>query len=84
MLREIDVIRAWRDVAYRASLSEEERASLPPHPAGLVELDDLDLGRVSGRGTGEPTTQQPKPTKWGGTLCCTGCCCTVNPHQCGC
>ena len=41
----LDVIRAWKDEEYRASLSEAERAQLPGHPAGLVELseDDIDL-----------------------------------------
>ncbi len=40
-----NVIRAWKDEEYRASLSEAERAQLPGHPAGLVELseDDIDL-----------------------------------------
>lgn len=35
---EVDVIRAWRDELYYESLTEEERASLPAHPAGELDL----------------------------------------------
>ncbi len=42
------IIRAWKDTDYRESLSEAERARLPEHPAGLVELDDADLGVAGG------------------------------------
>jgi mersacidin/lichenicidin family type 2 lantibiotic len=34
------IIRAWKDLDYRLSLSEAERAQLPDHPAGLVELTE--------------------------------------------
>ncbi|HEX6292733.1 MAG TPA: mersacidin/lichenicidin family type 2 lantibiotic [Herpetosiphonaceae bacterium] len=43
-----NIIRAWKDEEYRASLSETERVALPEHPAGLVELADEDLGVVAG------------------------------------
>jgi mersacidin/lichenicidin family type 2 lantibiotic len=43
-----DIIRAWRDPAYRATLSAEELAELPPHPAGVVELSDTELDQVAG------------------------------------
>lgn len=46
-----DVIRAWKDVDYRESLSDAERAPLPAHPAGLIELSDADLGNVAGAAT---------------------------------
>ena len=42
------IIRAWKDEDYRLSLSEAERAVLPEHPAGLVELTDADLGAAVG------------------------------------
>lgn len=38
-----DIIRAWRDEEYRLSLSAEERAALPQHPAGEIELYDEDM-----------------------------------------
>ena len=44
----INIVRAWKDSAYRNSLSEAERAALPANPAGSVELSDADLGHVAG------------------------------------
>ncbi len=38
-----DVIRAWKDPFYRATLSGEAQASLPQHPAGITELSDDQL-----------------------------------------
>jgi len=43
-----NIIRAWKDAAYRSSLSETERANLPEHPAGLIELVGSDLGAAAG------------------------------------
>jgi mersacidin/lichenicidin family type 2 lantibiotic len=48
-----NIIRAWRNPQYRNSLSEAERAALPDHPAGRIELGDGDLGDVAGKA--EPT-----------------------------
>lgn len=42
------IIRAWKDAEYRMSLSEEDRAHLPEHPAGLIELTDAEMGIVGG------------------------------------
>lgn len=47
-MKKVDVIRAWKDEAYRASLTEEERARLPPNPAGVVEINDDYLRGVTG------------------------------------
>ena len=38
-----DVIRAWKDPEYRASLGVSELAALPENPAGAIELTDDDL-----------------------------------------
>ncbi len=43
-----NIIRAWKDEAYRSSLSEAERAQIPENPAGFIELDDAALGGASG------------------------------------
>jgi mersacidin/lichenicidin family type 2 lantibiotic len=43
-----DVIRAWKDADYRESLSAEDRAALPNHPAGLVDLSDIELELARG------------------------------------
>jgi mersacidin/lichenicidin family type 2 lantibiotic len=58
------IIRAWRDEEYLLSLSEAERALLPEHPAGLIELTDEELGPVAGGRPGTYTTLT---------------CCTCNP-----
>lgn len=50
------VIRAWRDEEYRRSLSAEERALLPEHPAGaLTDLADEVLASLTG-GCTKPNT----------------------------
>jgi mersacidin/lichenicidin family type 2 lantibiotic len=43
-----EVIRAWKDAAYRETLSEEDRSLVPQNPAGLVELTDEQLKQASG------------------------------------
>ena len=53
-----NIIRAWKDEDYRLSLSEAERALLPEHPAGLIELSGAEMGGVEG----------------GGCCCCSCCC----------
>ncbi len=45
-----DIIRAWKDEEYRLSLSKAEREKLPEHPAGLIELTDVELNMVAGGG----------------------------------
>jgi mersacidin/lichenicidin family type 2 lantibiotic len=47
-MKSADVIRAWKNEEYRLSLSEAERALLPAHPAGAVELTDVELGGAAG------------------------------------
>ena len=44
----IDVVRAWKDAEYRESLSSEELALVPAHPAGEVELAEEDLLGITG------------------------------------
>lgn len=63
----MNIVRAWKDAEYRDSLSDEERATLPPNPAGAIELDDEQLGMVTGGGsnTGRPKPKpepEPEPT----------------------
>jgi len=61
-MNKIDVIRAWKDPAYRASLSQDELASLPVHPAGLPELSDEQL-RMAG-GAADVATTAPTCTQY--------------------
>ena len=44
----IDVIRAWKDERYRASLTQEQRASLPANPVGMIDVSDAELETVVG------------------------------------
>jgi mersacidin/lichenicidin family type 2 lantibiotic len=43
-----NIIRAWKNEAYRLSLSALERAVLPANPAGVIELGDSQLDEVAG------------------------------------
>ena len=43
-----EIVKAWKDPAYRESLSDEQLASLPDHPAGFIELSDEDMLSASG------------------------------------
>jgi mersacidin/lichenicidin family type 2 lantibiotic len=47
-MKKRDVIRAWRDGEYFASLSNEERAAMPESPASVIELGDDVLATVTG------------------------------------
>ena len=47
-MRNEDIIRAWKDEAYRADLADDQLTHLPAHPAGMVELEDEDLEAVAG------------------------------------
>lgn len=62
----MDIIRAWTDEDYRMSLTDEQRALLPAHPAGPLELTDEHLKSIVG-GNLPATEWGPQPT-WG---CCT-------------
>jgi mersacidin/lichenicidin family type 2 lantibiotic len=54
-MSDLDIIRAWKDKAYRNSLNADQLAQLPEHPAGTVELTDDELSNVDG-GTTTITT----------------------------
>lgn len=64
-MKHVDVIRAWKDEAYRLSLTDDQRSALPENPAGMIELTDLDLSGVAGGGTGVAYTQA--------STCASGC-----------
>ena len=56
------VVRAWRDPEYRSTLSPEQLAALPSHPAGLIELSDDQLASASG--VNKVITVLPPCTVW--------------------
>jgi len=47
-MKKLDTVRALRDAEYRNSLSAEELALLPAHPAGASSIDDTTLKSVVG------------------------------------
>jgi mersacidin/lichenicidin family type 2 lantibiotic len=48
LVKKIDLARAFRDEDYYLGLTESERASLPVHPAALIEVREDELRAVSG------------------------------------
>ncbi len=47
----VNIVRAWKDAEYRASLSQEELASIPANPAGEA-LSDVEKASVNAGGSG--------------------------------
>ena len=45
-----DIARAWKDEAYRQTLSEEELQMIPANPAGTMELSENDMEAINGGG----------------------------------
>jgi len=68
----VDVIRAWKDPSYRAALSEAERALIPTHPAGLVDLSDEELKGASGLNAMAGTTAMKCTDTYVRFHCCPG------------
>lgn len=60
---QVDVVRAWKDRTYRASLTDAQRAELPPNPAEMDMLDDELLEGIVG---GTYTIGCYQPTGTGG------------------
>src|SRR3990172_4242923 len=58
-----EIIRAWKEEDFRNSLTEEQRAQLPEHPAGAVEIEDQNIVL---------TTITPRPSRYKRThgRCC--------------
>lgn len=70
-MKNADVIRAWKDPEYRESLSESERALLPEHPAGLMELSNDLLQEVDGGTIPTPLTPASPLLIWSSMVCIT-------------
>lgn len=47
-MKKTQIIEAWRSEEYYLNLSEEERATLPAHPAGQASVEDEILRSVAG------------------------------------
>jgi mersacidin/lichenicidin family type 2 lantibiotic len=44
----LHVVRAWKDVDYRRSLTAEQLAGLPARPSGAIEFQDRSLQEEAG------------------------------------
>jgi mersacidin/lichenicidin family type 2 lantibiotic len=71
------IVRAWKDPAFRNTLGQAERELLPAHPAGLIELSDEELRPAAGGLAVEGhtdeqfcTTPCTMPAICPGTACC--------------
>ena len=36
----LSIVRAWKDPDYRRSLTAEQQAQVPAHPAGAIEIEE--------------------------------------------
>jgi mersacidin/lichenicidin family type 2 lantibiotic len=63
-MKNSDIIRAWKDQAYRHSLSAAERAALPENPAGAVTLSAEQAASVKGG-----AAAMVPPTHYPGGIC---------------
>ena len=61
-MSKMNIIRAWKDEDYRLSLSEAERALLPEHPAGLIELSGAEMDGDGGGSRVHTTPLIPSAT----------------------
>ena len=50
-MRNEDIIRAWKDEAFRESLALDLQKHVPDHPAGMIEISDEDLYDAAGGST---------------------------------
>jgi mersacidin/lichenicidin family type 2 lantibiotic len=47
-MKKKQILEAWRNEEYYLSLSAEERAQIPEHPAGLPDVEDEVLRTITG------------------------------------
>lgn len=77
----LDVVRAWKDSEYAASLTAAERALLPPNPVGDLTDSELEAvlgGSMAGSVTCPTSIHNGCPSEHG------GCCCPYEPSCCQC
>ena len=63
-MKKKDVVSAWRDQDAFESLSAEEQAAMPSHPAGAAQLDDDELTDVAGGGAGTHYSHCEPTASW--------------------
>ena len=57
-----DIIKAWKDESFRNQLEASQRAALPPHPAGEIELTQAECALIGGGKT--KNTDIPWACNW--------------------
>lgn len=67
-MKKNQILEAWRNEEYYLSLSAEERAQIPEHPSGLLNIEDDILRTITG-GCGGATSKFCNDT----TSICTWC-----------
>jgi mersacidin/lichenicidin family type 2 lantibiotic len=70
------IVRAWKDSKFRASLTAEQRQMLPQNPIGELDLSEEELGIVAGGLTSPVCTDYctHAGTRCGNTKYCTELC----------
>jgi mersacidin/lichenicidin family type 2 lantibiotic len=49
-MQTMEIVRAWKDEEYRDTLTLEQRALLPEHPAGVIEFEQPERDDETGFG----------------------------------
>ena len=74
-MKKQDIVRAWRDPKFRRSLSAEQQAQLPSHPAEwMMSVEDDALTSI----TGGCTCPNQSSAPW----LCSAYCSPCPPRQC--
>lgn len=47
-MNKLDIIRAWKDELFRKSLTSDQQALLPEHPAGEMVLSEKEMASING------------------------------------
>jgi mersacidin/lichenicidin family type 2 lantibiotic len=73
-MKKKQILEAWRNEEYYLSLSDEERAGIPEHPAGILDVEDDILRTITGGCAGYTKLATGCPTS--------GYCTPCNPYEC--
>ena len=60
-MKKKQILEAWRNEEYYLSLSEEERARIPEHPSGILNIGDDVLKSITGGCVGFPSSAACTP-----------------------
>ncbi len=69
-MTKVNIIRAWKDATYFASLTDAEKAAVPANPAGNIALG-ADMQAVVGGSRPVAAMSRLAASCTGGNTCCT-------------